>query len=627
MAHGGSLTINPHTGLPEAGFLESVLPMVLGAGLAATGIGAPVAALMVGGGYGLAKGDLKEGLMAGLSAYGGAGLASGLAAAGTQEVVKGAGEAALKEAGTETALEAGKNTAANQLQQEAAKQAALEGLPKTQAADFYRAGLNPTQIAQGQAQNFLGNAANTGNLSADTIQGLKGAIPNTANPLDIVNAAGQANAAAAPNVANPTLSNIGKGLGSLGSNPSQIPGFVANNAGSIAAAAAPALSEQQPNIPGGYQPDAYDRRLAAYRLSPDYQAYEAPRPNPYYQAQYPSYAEGGAVGYAMGGQPNQMYPMSQQEHTNFMDPTQLPSSAMEVRNFEPATNPMTGGMTKPMRKGGIAHFDGGGVPIELHGTANISGQQNGGNNGYGSVGGGFGGGFGNGFGGQQAQQQQLMQGLTTEVPPPRADINSGLSYEYDRPPSMPLARFASGGVAQYAGVQGSEVLAPLPESTSIPRTGIYRDTDLDTYKKDALEAAIIRLGKSRKAAGLKGVNLPKTSIKGLGDVSGATPDTTDAARGGVMRSHLGSYSDGGRMLKGPGDGMSDSIPATISGKQPARLADGEFVVPADVVSHLGNGSTDAGAKKLYSMMDKIRKARTGKKKQAPAVKADRFMPA
>jgi hypothetical protein len=96
------------------------------------------------------------------------------------------------------------------------------------------------------------------------------------------------------------------------------------------------------------------------------------------------------------------------------------------------------------------------------------------------------------------------------------------------------------------------------------------------------------------------------------------------ARGGIA--DLGSYSDGGRMLKGPGDGMSDSIPATIGGKQPARLADGEFVVPADVVSHLGNGSTDAGAKKLYAMMDRARQARTGKKKQAPAVNTDKFIP-
>ena len=100
----------------------------------------------------------------------------------------------------------------------------------------------------------------------------------------------------------------------------------------------------------------------------------------------------------------------------------------------------------------------------------------------------------------------------------------------------------------------------------------------------------------------------------------------EAAKGGIM-SDLGGYSDGGRMLKGPGDGMSDSIPATIGRKQPARLADGEFVVPADVVSHLGNGSTDAGARKLYKMMDKIRAARTGKKKQTPAVKAERYMPA
>jgi hypothetical protein len=90
---------------------------------------------------------------------------------------------------------------------------------------------------------------------------------------------------------------------------------------------------------------------------------------------------------------------------------------------------------------------------------------------------------------------------------------------------------------------------------------------------------------------------------------------------------LGGYSDGGRMLKGPGDGMSDNIPAVIGGKQPARLADGEFVVPADVVSHLGNGSTDAGAKQLYKMMDRIRTARTGKKKQAPAVKTGRLLPA
>ena len=103
-----------------------------------------------------------------------------------------------------------------------------------------------------------------------------------------------------------------------------------------------------------------------------------------------------------------------------------------------------------------------------------------------------------------------------------------------------------------------------------------------------------------------------------------TPNANYAG-GGIA--NLGGYSDGGRMLKGPGDGMSDSIPASIQGKQPARLADNEFVVPADVVSHLGNGSSDAGAKKLYAMMNKVRQARTGKAKQAPTITADKYMPA
>jgi hypothetical protein len=86
------------------------------------------------------------------------------------------------------------------------------------------------------------------------------------------------------------------------------------------------------------------------------------------------------------------------------------------------------------------------------------------------------------------------------------------------------------------------------------------------------------------------------------------------------------YAQGG-YLNGQGDGMSDSIPATIEGKQPARLADGEFVVPADVVSHLGNGSSKAGSKKLYAMLDKVRHARTGNKKQGKQINPAKYMPA
>ena len=243
---------------------------------------------------------------------------------------------------------------------------------------------------------------------------------------------------------------------------------------------------------------------------------------------------------------------------------------------------------------------------------------------------------------------------------------------------------AGGGVVAFA---NRGIVQDLPRSSGAD-VGTYSDTDPNTNKLDAYNAALYRFNKANKKAGIK-APVQFKQAQALGDIE-------EAASGGIMRlaaggmpgpveqmsqnmlggqgnmypqsqqehtnfatptqmpasaevirsdydaatnpytgvmmakggiTGLGGYSDGGRMLKGPGDGMSDSIPAVIGSKQPARLADGEFVVPADVVSHLGNGSTDAGAKKLYNMMDKIRKARTGKKKQAPKVKTDRFLPA
>lgn len=109
-----------------------------------------------------------------------------------------------------------------------------------------------------------------------------------------------------------------------------------------------------------------------------------------------------------------------------------------------------------------------------------------------------------------------------------------------------------------------------------------------------------------------------------------TPD--QMATGGIADAHynLGGYSDGGRLLRGPGDGVSDSIPAMIGEKQPARLADGEFVVPARIVSEIGNGSTEAGARKLYAMMDRVQSARkktVGKDKIAHNSRADKYLPA
>jgi len=112
------------------------------------------------------------------------------------------------------------------------------------------------------------------------------------------------------------------------------------------------------------------------------------------------------------------------------------------------------------------------------------------------------------------------------------------------------------------------------------------------------------LGGDYSAMGMDQGNMQK-GLFGLGYAAGGTP----------------------RFLSGGGDGMSDSIKANIEGTQEARLADGEFVIPADVVSHLGNGSSKAGAKQLYSMMDRVRKARTGNEKQGRQIKPNKLMPA
>lgn len=101
---------------------------------------------------------------------------------------------------------------------------------------------------------------------------------------------------------------------------------------------------------------------------------------------------------------------------------------------------------------------------------------------------------------------------------------------------------------------------------------------------------------------------------------GTGEDTQMMAQGG-----LASIAPQGMYLGGPTDGMADQIPATIDNRQPAALSDGEFVIPADVVSHLGNGNSDAGAKQLYGMMDRIRKARTGSAEQGKQINPNKFL--
>ncbi len=378
-AHGGSLTINPDTGLPEAGFLSSILPMVAGAALTATGIGAPMAAMLVGGGMTAATGSLQKGVMAGLGAYGGAGLAGGLMGAGTAAAQQGA-IAGLGEGASQAAM----NQAAAQ-----ATQTALA---------------NPVST---MGQGFSGLLDKGGGAFMKSLGGPKGLLQ--------------------------------AGL----------------------AAAAPMMMGQEAQTPG-VKPTTPTTPMQ-YNANP-----VGPTPQP----DVPGY---GNLGQDFGRQ------------QRYFDHQFTPAPAVPTAPVAPITTmPIINDVGSGMAAGG---------PVEAMSAANVYDMQN-----------------------------------------------------------------ARGGVSDM-GIDNS--------------TGMQR-----------------------------------------------------MARGGI--SHLGDYSDGGRLLRGPGDGVSDDIPAVIGEKQPARLADGEFVIPARIVGELGNGSTEAGARKLYAMMDRIqenRKKTIGEDNVAVDSRSDRFLPA
>jgi hypothetical protein len=242
--------------------------------------------------------------------------------------------------------------------------------------------------------------------------------------------------------------------------------------------------------------------------------------------------------------------------------------------------------------------------------------------------------------GQQASTPDLMQSLQQLKPDGQSTpINIGRSADPSQDQSQPQ-RFARGGSTGNLSssldyytrmMEGEKPKIPAQHPTD---AGIYTDIDPDTRSLDPYSAARVRQAKINKRAYVSTPSFPAPTPMGQLNLSppGAKADGTqyqEAAKGGIMGvSNLGGYAAGGnpRLLKGPGDGMSDNIPATINGRQPARLADGEFVIPADVVSHLGNGSTEAGAKVLHQMMTKVRQERTGNPKQVKQINPHKYMP-
>ena len=502
-AGGGSLTTNPHTGLPEAGFLDNLLPTILplaaGAALAATGVGAPLAAGMVGAGMYAATGDLNKGLMAGLGAFGGAGLAGGLMEAGA---------GALAESAAPTAAALGVPDAATG----AGSQAAMLA---EQNAGLGQAGLDSVKSAAQTAPGF--SAQPTPAPSAwDQMQAGYKATKFDSNWLK--NNMFPVAAAAAPLLMGAANNSSSSAPSSMTQNPAQIQPYTYKQSWN------PAWGQQgQPAL------------MQNYTAGTPYNA-----------------AGGGIVGMATGGiagqagagldlssggldmAQNNSYPAAGLDRTQYAVPTNnmATGSAVIGASYEPKTDPYTGA------ENGMAA--GGSVDPSV-----------------------------------KAYNDLLMQRAINEylnTPPPAS------MQPHGGQPPMPRQQ-------------------PAPAPATAPATA---PTVVDP---------------SQQQGGLAAFQAPMDSFaQGNGG----------AAAGGLM-----GYAAGGQLLRGPGDGVSDSINATIGGHQPARLADGEFVVPARIVSELGNGSTEAGARRLYGLMSDVQNARkktVGKDSVAVDSKAYKHLP-
>ena len=206
-----------------------------------------------------------------------------------------------------------------------------------------------------------------------------------------------------------------------------------------------------------------------------------------------------------------------------------------------------------------------------------------------------------------AAASPLMQSEPAELPQPDNSPNP-YRYRYERGEANPF---------------------PTPSATGV-ENAYFPNSRYVAYADGGMaNSNVFGTNTNFPAAGMQPMPYQQPAAPGLNNsVFDPSASVQRLAQGGL--SDLGGYSDGGRLLRGPGDGVSDSIPAVIGEKQPARLADGEFVVPARIVSELGNGSTEAGARKLYAMMDRVQKARAhtvGKGKIAKNTRSDKHLPA
>jgi hypothetical protein len=707
MANGGSLTINPETGLVEAGFLSKLLPMVAGALLAPMTAGTSLAflassplttALTIGGLTGLATGSLNKGFMAGLGAFGGAGIGQGLAATGASAATAGAANAA-------NAANAAKAAQSVPIFSPPGSSSALDAL-KTGAISANPAGV----------MNTVGpSSAYTGGFS--TVQT---PVPTQIASNFPVNKLASSTVTQMPSgfdALNRGFSAIGedpvKGLKSVWENMPKGTGIA-----SIASLANAARPDYKP-------PKQSKSFIRPYRLERNYEQsgigdtgygtserryfddeFTALEP---YEAPGPEYAaDGGLMGltsFADGGYTR--YTGTKPLDKNKDDYYYVPGSTggegyYMVRNAINAANASgAGGATGPYAydydraSGTFTQKSGPGMPAaatplstdpRAYNAESLAPlyQQ---------------------YFGRDVDPAGIAAYTAREFSPAELDTIFKASPEYTT--KKKEASYASPtqvanlyqdlfgrtidpeGLKYYTqenrmtpaelkqNLMGSEEyltkltkpLVPKPFTTHTGAIGLEgamrtpeqeaaRPRNMDDFyammdKQLAAQSAKYAVGgpiEQMAAANAAGANMSypqalyqtpsysnpatqrpaQTKVLSHGLDTPVDPYTGEERFAGGGLSNLGSYSDGGRLLKGPGDGVSDSIPAVIGNRQPARLADGEFVIPARIVSELGNGSTEAGARKLYAMMDRVQKARgktTGKGKVAKNTKADKFLPA
>ena len=685
MRHGGSLTINPQTGLPEAGFLSSILPLVAGVGLTAMGMPAGMAALTVGGGTAAITGDLKKGLMAGIGAYGGASLSESLIGSGAAGLAPEAAAAATNAVPVETAAQIAPTVAAP------AAPAASVASTVTPAGTPIAA-MNPAEFNLRYGFSPPPTVVNT--TPAPPVEAVVKAPSQTvtSQPEMYTKGAYLPNSAATMSPANMTVSQrldalkagaTGKNLLNYAkANPLQTAGMLY---GPLMAASE---NNNAPSKPVG-DSDRGAMANAGYEYDPGW-SNPMPSPDPYGREQVynrpryriPTAADGGAVQHfdnggvvdrasqspllkqfiedqaAMAAQSAPEQIDVKQQFADYLKAQSAPIAGTTTSSYKP---PIMERLPAPaaLSTAGISSL----MPESIGPTGTRGGLS---------------------FESQQIKDDQEAwtnlgedgQAAYFAVNPGMLGFHEGVLNVWSGSPlgmiqnafdpgrqnkERAMIANARGRIAADKAMQGfggsiSGSSGAAPGSSTTPALGTINTQGSEGVggwgSRDAgggnggsgFQGSGAAPGSSTApAAGANNNANPGWGSRdagGAGDARGGYLDNgkfdqryangggiTALAQGGY---NLGSYSDGGRLLRGPGDGVSDSIPAVIGQKQPARLADGEFVIPARIVSEIGNGSTEAGARKLYAMMDRVQKSRgktVGKGKVAKNTRADKYLPA